>query len=286
MIVVGLVSTYREGRLARAAIQSVLQVGLDCLYIYEGPAGDPLPNESELPETWLPEEKLSERGAAGGPDDSARVVIHRGRWRSDGRKRNEMLQRVKTDYGDDIVWAVTVDADEVLLGAEYLRDRLDWIEQSNAHRGASIATPDNPPLSRWPLRLIEHEGSMSVITARVYRADLLRSIDHSTSIVTNVAGVREGWGNYADTSKVWIELWLAAIDRGAMVAWPPLPCEPAILHRSNLRNPARAGLRMSDQETREFARAQADEARAADLDSIRGIGARDPSDYPDPMVEP
>ena len=44
-----------------------------------------------------------------------------------------------------------------------------------------------------------------------------------------------------------------------MIAWPPLPCEPHIVHRSNLRHPARKALRMSEQEAVEFAKAQAAE---------------------------
>lgn len=245
--VVGFMSTYCEGRLFVPAVDSLLAVGLDHLYVYEGPAGEPLPNEAELPPTRL--EHL---------DGRAGVTVHRNRWRTDGRKRNDMLQRAKQEWPGP-AWAVTLDADEILVGGQFLRDRLEWIEASDRHRGASIATPDNPPMARWPLRLIEHDGSMSLITARVYRMDFLRSIDHSTSVVTNVAGVRDGWGNVGEVSRVWTERWLAAVDAGHMVAWPPFSAEPHIVHRSNLRTPARQGLRMSDQETREFKRAMEEE---------------------------
>lgn len=239
-----MVSSYREGRLVRTAIGSLLEVGLDHLYIYEGPAGDPL--EADVPDSDLH-----------GVDGLDFVTVHEGRWRTDGRKRNEMLQAAKADHdGLDPLWAVVVDADEVLVNGKYLRDRLEWIGWEDEARGASIALPNNPPMARWPLRLIESEGSMSLITARVFRADLLRSIDHSSSVVTNVAGVRDGWGNFAEVSKIWIERWLEAIDRGAMIAWPPFTTEPHIVHRSNLRHPARRGLRMSVQEQVEFAKAQ------------------------------
>jgi hypothetical protein len=111
-------------------------------------------------------------------------------------------------------------------------------------------------MARWPLHLVEHEGSMALITARVYRADLLRSIDHSSSVVTNIGGIQDGWGNYAVHSAEFSRRWFEAVDHGAMIAWPPLPCEPHLVHRSNLRHPARAGLRMSVQEQSEFAKAQ------------------------------
>lgn len=251
-----MVSSYREGRLVRAAIGSLLEVGLDRLYVFEGPAGDPL--DDAVPESDLH-----------GIDELDFATVHRGRWRTDGRKRDAMLQRAKHDHAalgeTGPLWAVVVDADEVLVNGRYLRDRLEWIGFEDSHRGASIALPNNPPMARWPLRLIEHDGGMSLITARVFRADLLRSIDHSSSVVTNVAGIQDGWGNFAEVSKIWIEGWLAAIDRGAMIAWPPFTTEPHLVHRSNLRHPLRRGLRMSDQETVEFARAQELEAGGAPL---------------------
>jgi len=255
--VVGFVSSYCEGRLVRGAVDSLLEVELDRLYIYEGPAGPPLEPELEA-------EHASELARRNHETPAGGVVVHRGRWRTDGRKRNDALQRIKHDYPEGPTWVVVVDADEVLVNGRYLRDRLAWLVANDRERGASIATPDNPPMARWPLHLVEHDGSMGIITARVFRADLLRSIDHSSSIVTNVAGVRDGWGNYAERSRVWIERWLHAIDNGAMIAWPPLPCEPHLVHRSNLRLPGRTGLRMSEQELAEFARAQAEELAAAE----------------------
>lgn len=253
--VVGMLSSYREGGLAGAAIDSLRAVGLDRLYIYEGPAGPPLPNEDELPETWLPEGHME--GWLGYP-----AVIHHGRWRTDARKRNEILQRAKADFPEGPLWAVVVDADEVLVNGQYLRDRLQALVWDDEAKGARPGDTSNPPWARWPLHLVEHDGSMSLITARVFRADLLRSIDHSSSVVTNEHGVREGWGNYAARSALWIEGWLRAIDEGKMIAWPPLPTEPYLVHRSNLRHPSRRGLRMSEQEAVEFAKAEQAEKQA------------------------
>lgn len=243
-----MVSAYKEGRLVRNAVLSLLEVGLDRLYIYEGPAGKPLGDE--VPDSdWPPFVAIDPL-----------CHLYRGRWRTDGRKRNAMLQKAKADYADGPLWAVVVDADEVLVNGRYLRDRLEWILAEDAHRGASSALPDNPPMARWPLHLVEHDGTMSLITGRVFRADLLRSIDHSSSVVTNIAGIQDGWGNFEAASAVWIQGWLAAIDAGKMIAWPPLPTEPHIVHRSNLRHPLRRGLRMSEQELAEFAKAQGKDA--------------------------
>jgi len=255
MNVVGMVSAYKEGRLVRGAISSLLRVDLDALYVFEGPTDEPLGDDvpdSDYP--YLP--TLRELQDADEP--GAGCVFHTGRWRTDARKRNEMLQRAKHEWPGE-TWAVVIDGDEVLHNAEYLRDRIEAVSHEDAWKGASIATPDNVPTSRIPLRLIERDGSMSAITARVFRIDLLRSIDHSTSIVTNAAGIQEGWGNYPEMSPLYLEGMLHAIDKGHMIAWPPFPCEPCIVHRAHLRHPLRRGLRMSDQETREFAKAQADE---------------------------
>lgn len=254
-----MVSAYKEGRLVRAAIRSLQAVELDRLYVFEGPAGEPLgddvpdsdygafhasPPEFESPHKSRPGDK---------------TVFHYGRWRTDGRKRNEMLQRAKSDFPGVPFWCVVVDADEVLVNGEFLRDRLQFLLWEDERKSASIAIPDNPPMARWPLHLVEHDGSMAVITARVFRGDLVQSIDISSSVVTNVSGVREGWGNHEARSALWIENWMRAIDQGKMIAWPPLPCEPHLVHRSNLRHPLRRGLRMSAQETVEFAKAQAEE---------------------------
>lgn len=254
-----MVSAYKEGRLVAGAIESLLEVGLDALLVYEGPAGEPLGDD--VPDSII---YSREYFAAVEPRTSGmrvdRFIVEHGRWRTDGRKRNAILQRAKTLFPGQPFWCVVVDADEVLVNGRYLRDRLELIEAENEWRGASVADLHNPPVVRLPLHIVEHSGAIAVITARVFRGDLLRSIDISSSVVTNEAGVREGWGNFEARSAVWIENWLGAIDRGKMIAWPPLPCEPHLVHRSNLRHPLRRGVRMSEQETTEFAKAQAAES--------------------------
>lgn len=239
LVVVGLLSAYKEGRLVQGAIRSLERVGLNAFYLYEGPAGEPL--GEDVPESEFGEHEL---------------IVHRGRWRTDGRKRNAMLQQAKKEFAGRPFWCVVVDADELLVNGEYLRDRLQALTWDDEAREADPGDTERPPWARWPLRLVEADGSLSLITARVFRGDLIRPIDHSSSVVTNEHGVREGWGNYAEASKVWLEGWLRAIDQGKMIAWPPLPGEPHIVHRSNLRHPLRRGLRMSDQELAEFARAE------------------------------
>lgn len=250
-----MVSAYKEGRLVRGAIESLLRVGLETLYVFEGPAGEPLGDDvpdSDYP--YLP----THADVLEADEPGAWAVLHHGRWRSDARKRNEMLQRAKSDHPGEELWGVIIDGDEVLWNAEYLYDRIQAAAWDDEQRGASIHDVDNPPTARLPLRLVERDGTLSLITARVVRLDLLRSIDISSSVVTNVHGIQDGWGNYPELSPLYIEALGVAIDRGQLAAWPPFPCEPCIVHRAHLRHPLRRGLRMSDQETRELARAKAE----------------------------
>ena len=170
-----------------------------------------------------------------------------------------MLQRAKKDFPGGPLWGVVVDGDEVLVNGEYLRDRLQALEWDDEAKGAVAGDRDAPqPWAYWPIQMVEHEGSMTLLTARVLRLDLIRSIDVSTSVMTNEHGIQVGMGNHPVPAHVFAEAWLHAIDAGKTIAWPPWPCEPFLVHRSNLRHPARRGLRMSEQERVELARAESE----------------------------
>lgn len=251
MHIVGCISAYKEGRLSLGAIQSLLRVDLDALYVYEGPAGEPLGDD--VPDSVFPWTGDNPGKHIGG----AETRFKRGRWRTDARKRNEMLQRVKANY-PGVVWAVVLDGDEVLYHAEYLRDLIECVQAEDDLRGADWRDPDNPPTARIPLRLVERDGGLHTITARVYRADLVREYNVSSSLITNLHGVQDAWGNRPELSPAYVAAWEHAMSTGQVATLPPFPCEPCIVHRSHLRHPLRRGLRMSDQETRELARARKD----------------------------
>lgn len=257
MKIVGFLSCYKEGRLVRAAIESLLRVELDALYVYEGPAGEPI--DADVPESDLPD--VGEIACRLVPhrrhsrDD--RATIRHGRWRTDSRKRNEMLQRAQRDFPGEEVWAVVVDGDEVLRNGEYLRDLIQKVSWDDAARSADPNDPDNPPTAHWPIRLVEVDGGITTMLARIIRVDLLRSYDVSSSLLTNMHGVRLGWGNI-DDGRAWIDLWMQACERDKLTVWPPGPIEPCIVHRPHLRHPLRRGVRMSEQELRELAKARAD----------------------------
>lgn len=238
MNVVGLISSYKEGTLLSGAIRSLLGVGLSKLYVYEGPAGEPIDAD-------VPDSDVSALGLA------MDYRYHEGRWRTDARKRDEMRKGARADFPEGPLWGVILDGDEILVNGEYLRDLLQalmWQDERD---------PDAVPSNRYPLWLVEADGALSVIQSRVVRLDLIDRYEVSTSATTNVYGIREAWPNVPGDSRLYMEHVLLALENGRMCAWPPFPCQPHIFHRSHLRHPLRAGLRMHEQEAAEFEREQA-----------------------------
>lgn len=243
MKIIGLISSFREGALVRGAIQTLAEAGVDDMVIYEGPAGDLPPGIEASPESELPTD-----GTQPG------LLIHRGRWRTDGRKRDAMLQKVKERHPTGgPLWGVWLDGDELLMNGRWLRDRLQAVLwQDEADRAAD---PQVMPTNRWPMRTVESDGSVAVTTGRLVRLDLIKRYKISVSVVDNHLGIQEGFGNIDEDARWWMETWMAAVDAGRMIAWPPIPGEPFIVHRSNLRHPARRGLRLHRQEKEELVRA-------------------------------
>jgi hypothetical protein len=233
---VGLMSTYREGLLAQGAADSLLECGLDDLLIYEGPAGTPL--EADVPPTSV----------VIGTDENV-WRWHKGQWRTDARKRNEMLLEAKRRNGDGPIWGIWLDGDEILVNGRYLYDRLQAVVWNDEFDGSG------EPTIRWPMWNVEADGSMALTGGRLFRIDLTRSIDISNSVITNEAGIEEGWGHTNPDARVFVDFFFKAVDAGRMAGWPPLSCEPHIVHRSNLRHPLRRGLRLHQQEDAELRKA-------------------------------
>lgn len=228
-MIVGLISTYLEGRTAQHAIRTALQA-CDRVIVCEGPAGPPL--EVDVPPTDLGEYAADPR-----------VTQLHGRWRTDARKRTWMLGAIRSFPKP--VWGLWLDGDEVLINPEYLRDWTDWIAWND--------NPDQPTL-RLPLRLVELDGSISMSYVKLLRVDLVKSYEVSISNLTNMVGIEERAGNLHEH----LSGWAASHPRAGegYLYWPPgpAPCDPYIVHRSMLRHPARAGLRLHDQERVELDR--------------------------------
>lgn len=235
MRVVGLISAYREGRLTLGAVRSLAAVGLDDLLVSEGPAGELPPGVEEAPESEWPE----------GLD------VNFGRWRTDARKRDAMVQEAKRRHvlrEGEPLWGVWLDGDELLAHGEYLRDRLQAVLWEDEASG-------RPPTLNLPLWTREPDNSLGITGGRLVRLDLIRSYEISVSVVRSIGGEEQGLGNVDTDARLWLDLWLAAVESGRMLAWPPGPLEPCIVHRSHLRHPARKGLRLHEQEAVELAKA-------------------------------
>lgn len=115
--IVCLISSYREGTLVQGAIHSVRQIysrSVQCpIILWEGPTSVTRP---------------------GGPKTDPGLMhsfladFRRGEWKDEATKRNEMLAFARETVGEAPFWILTVDADEILLWAEYLPDWLDALK--------------------------------------------------------------------------------------------------------------------------------------------------------------
>lgn len=228
---VGLCSTYKEGSLAGGAVRSLL-AACDHVAVFEGPAGDTI--DADVPGTH-------------GLPQSDRIYWHEGRWRTDARKRQAMLDW--TRQFEPPVWGIIVDADEVLINGEYMRDwlnPLDWNEELD---------PDAEYLGR-PMRIMELNGQLRWVRGRILRLDRIVEYKVSTSVFTvrtnNGIQTFTNAGNVDDEYEVWEAPRRGIIEKGGMLVMPPVPTEPYLVHRSFLRHPLRRNVRMSDQEKAEL----------------------------------
>ena len=249
MILVGLCSTYKEGSLAREAVRSLLEA-CDRVLVMEGPAGDPITNE-RVPSTDI-----------GNYDDvvSGKLDWRTGRWRTDARKRQAMLEWAQAipRAEEETLWGVIVDGDEVLMNARFVRDwlqRLDWHEEVN----------EGTEYHGKPMRLVEMDGAVSWVRGRLLRLDRMREYKVSTSVWTAVVDGKletyRGAGNELDLFSDWETPRRVYMEQDRMVYPPPFTLEPYLVHRSLLRHPLRSGLRMHEQEAAELAKAGIERSR-------------------------
>ncbi len=213
-MIVGLCSTYREGRLA--AFRSLLPACDQGVFVLEGPIGDAPPAGPET--DWRSLQK------------TGRVVVRRGAWESDAEKRTEMLEFAKTVGRDgEPLWGVILDGDELLLHGDVLPEYFDALP---ADAGG------------FSVHLVELDGSCSYIPNRLLRLDAIDSWAISSYAFTLTSGVTVSLPNVKilaagqpDTDE-WVDVNGASRQRRR-----PLQGEPHILHRSVLRPPERQTVR-------------------------------------------
>jgi hypothetical protein len=232
---VGLVSSYKEGGLVTAAIESALGA-CDKVFVFEGPAGAPLGDD-------VPDSEIGIRGW----DSSYPYVRRWGEWKTDAAKRTAMVKATR-GLGAGPIWGVWVDGDEVLVNGRYLRDELQHLVWQDELSGETTAGR--------PLRLVEMDGSVAVCRAKCVRVDLIESYIVSSSGIRFKSGatmIDRAEGNLPQKVSEW---WSAerreALSEDRLMLGPPLPCEPFLYHRSLLRHPLRRGLRLHEQEADEL----------------------------------
>lgn len=215
---VGIVPTYREGPLAASAIRSLLP-HVDNVVVFEGAIGD-------APEDGYPTE-LKEFSK------NSRVIVKHGRWAGEAAKRNAMLEytrRMPTP-----TWGVYLDADEIFIGAEYVRD-LIWAAEVNAMEGRAVTA--------IPIRITEVDSSVGQVH-RIIRLDLLERHVLSMSQL-----------QFKDSQGIVATFPLLPVWRPGE-EWdehhrPPMQGEPHIHHRAYYRPPKRGEYRLHATEVEEF----------------------------------
>lgn len=219
-MIVGLVSTWNEGRLAADAVRSLLAC-CDVVLVQDGPIGEAA---GGIPTDWTAFRR-----------DPRVIVASQGApYVSDADKRTWLLERTLRYPGP--VWGVILDGDELLVHGGQVPALLE-------HHEAQAALQEREPL-RVPLRLVDGDGTTSVVTGRILRVDLAERYVHSSYEIRLRNGVTVALGNgrlvggdEPDTTRL-------DVTTGLQLR-RPLQGEPHILHRPYLRAPQRDAVRQS-----------------------------------------
>lgn len=214
-MIVGLCSTYREGRLAETAVRSLLEA-CDAVVVNEGAIGDA--DELGQPSDW---NRVMGKKAV--------RVIH-APAPTDADKRTAMLKEAHRIHGPRLkrgepMWGVVLDGDELLLHGDVLPEYFD-------------ALP--PDALGFSLHLMELDGSCSYIPNRIVRLDQIERWVISSYAFMLTSGITVSKPNVpilaageVDSAE-WVDM-----SEGKRQKRRPLQGEPHILHRSVLRSPER-----------------------------------------------
>lgn len=240
-MIIGLLSTFREGELVQAAIRSAL-AACDQVLLVEGPV---------------------EGFEVSGPETGYRVFSRENRFHavdgfiyvSDAAKRTSIVRDAQRRW-PRARWALWLDGDEVLMHPEHLRHWLNRVDDDQ--HGLNI-------------RLVELDGSVAKNSGKVLRLDRISEYLHSSyQVLFSTSSVPVALPNVLEYLPPWTPADDPRWERVPHATWegpggakqclqvgdgrPPVSGEPHIVHLSALRDPSRRVRRLSAVESEWFER--------------------------------
>jgi hypothetical protein len=246
-LIVGLVSTYREGRMALSAVRSLLAC-CDAVHVIDapivGPRAGPQTDWSELRRV-----------------QSVHVRMTAKPYADDASKRTALLETTRRYPAP--VWAVVLDGDEILRHGEYLPDLIEHAEA----KGEAIGSPT----WTFPIRLTEVDGSVSRMAGRVFRADFIERYLISSYYMLTRSGAEIALPNEPLRLAGEPDLPPVEGEPAERQRRRPLDGEPHVFHRSWLRAPQRDVQRQNVAEAGAFERLAAASGAQGERPSEGGI---------------
>lgn len=147
-MIVGMIPTYKEGKLAIDAINSLLPI-CKTILVFEGPITGAPSDGIDTDFSYFKKQQ--------------KVIVKYGTWKNEIEKRNQMLDYTRRYPAP--TWGIYLDADEVILWPEYIES---YIEACDAQ------APEDQVNVACPLLRVEIDGSVQTLK-RIIRLDLLET---------------------------------------------------------------------------------------------------------------
>ncbi len=224
--IIALISSFEEHPdMLDSCIESAKD--LDEIFVVDGPTTFPL-NKMETPgRAWRT------------PKNKVRYMRYTGVWKSDADKRMDILKEAKAWNQD--AWGLWLDADEILLYGNYLRDHCNRADEETATGGTTI-------------RIVEYDGSVAQCYGKLIRIGNIRRYIMSSYEIELENGMTVALPNVPICSAGGIPLGeiTGRDDPELALKRPPVIGEPHLLHRHGLRNPKREAPRLHETEAENF----------------------------------
>lgn len=200
---------------------------LDEIFVVDGPTTFPL---NKFDGAW---------DAFRTPRNKVRYMRATGVWKSDADKRTDILREAKAWNHD--AWGLWIDADEILLYGQYLRDHCNRADEETATGGSTI-------------RIVEYDGSVAQCYGKLIRLGSVRRYILSSYEIELENRMTVALPNVPICSAGGIPIGEieGRDDPQLALKRPPVIGEPHLLHRHGLRNPSRTAPRLHETEADDF----------------------------------